>query len=154
MADFSLIIIILIFLIGLIIAYFVGRKIGVGERDRFWESELPGHRKDAVMKSRAVLAGQFSEQLAPYLPDFEHSPSECKFLGKPVDFLVFRGLDNKKVDEIVFVEVKSGKSNLSSVEKSVKDAVEKKKVRWEEYRVPDDLTKKGKDEMEEWNNEK
>ena len=146
MVEFILIIVVLVFFIGLVIAYIIGRRFGNGERDRFWENELPNHRRDAIMKSRAVLAGQFSEQLAPYLPNFDYNPSECKFLGKPVDFLVFNGLDEKKVDEIVFVEVKSGKSNLSGVEKSVKDAVEKKRVRWEEYRVPDELIKKDKDE--------
>ena len=65
---------------------------------------------------------------------------------------MFNGLDDKKVDEIVFVEVKSGKSNLSGVEKSVKDAVEKKRVRWQEYRVPDKLTgtnKKDEDNTKE-----
>jgi len=35
------------------------------------------------MKSRAVLGGQFSEQLAPFLPDFKYLPTECRFVGKP-----------------------------------------------------------------------
>ena len=57
--------------------------------------------------------------------------------------VVFKGMDEKNVDEIVFVEVKSGKAGLNKVEKSIKEAVEKKKVKWEEYRIPEDLTKKG-----------
>ena len=143
--DLTLIIFTLIFLIGLVIAYIAGIKIATIRRDRYWENELPTHRKDAVMRSRSVLSGMFSEQLAPYMPDFNFKPTECKFLGKPVDFIVFKGLDDKKVEEIVFVEVKSGKSKLSSVEKSLKEAIEKKKVRWEEYRIPDDVTKKGEE---------
>ena len=143
--DLTLIIFTLIFLIGLVIAYIAGIKIATIRRDRYWENELPTHRKDAVMRSRSVLSGMFSEQLAPYMPDFQFNPTECRFLGKPVDFLVFKGLDDKKVEEIVFVEVKSGKSKLSSVEKSLKEAIEKKKVRWEEYRIPDDVTKKGEE---------
>ncbi len=140
----------LILLIGLVISYIIGRKLGRHERDAYWEDEIINHRKDAVMKSRAVLSGQFSEQLAPYLPNFDFKPTECKFLGRPIDFIVFKGLDEKKVDEIVFVEVKSGNSKLSNGEKSVKDAIDKKMVRWEEYRVPDGLTKKDNFEMEEW----
>lgn len=120
--------------IGVFVAYFIGHKIGVLRRDKFWEAEIPEHRKDAIERSRAVLTGHFSEQLAPYLPNFKYSPTECKFLGKPVDFLVFKGLDQKNVEEVVFVEVKSGNSKLSSNEKSLKEAIEKKKVRWEEYR--------------------
>ena len=92
------------------------------------------------MKSRAVLSGMFSEQLAPFLPDFNYSPTECRFIGKPIDFICFNGLDNKNVKEIVFVEVKSGNAKLSFSEKKLKEAVEKKKVRWEEYRVDKSLT--------------
>ena len=51
-------------------------------------------------------------------------------------------MDEKDIKEIVFVEVKSGKSKLSSVEKKLKETVDKKKVKWEEYRIPEELTKK------------
>ena len=136
-----------VFLIGLIISYWIGYKFGAFKKDKYWEAELPGHRKDAIMKSRAVLGGQFSEQLAPYLPDFEYLPTECRFVGKPIDFLVFKGMDKKEIEEVVFVEVKSGKSKLSQSEKKLKDAIEKKKVSWREYRIPEDVTK-GRDEDE------
>ena len=142
MADLFTIILSLVFLFGLVIAYFIGFRSGVFRRDKYWEGELPSHRKDAIMKSRAVLGGQFSEQLAPYLPNFPFLPTECRFLGKPIDFVVFKGMDEKHITEVVFVEAKSGKSKLSQQEKSLKEAIEKRKVRWEEYRVPEDLTKR------------
>jgi len=145
MVDFLTIILAIIFLIGIIVAYFVGFKYGVFRRDKYWQDEIPEHRKDAVMRSRSVLSGQFSEQLAPYLPDFAYAPTECKFMGKPIDFIVFKGLDEKNVQEVVFVEVKSGKSKLNNQEKSLKEAIEKKKVRWEEYRIPEDLTRNNND---------
>lgn len=100
------------------------------------------------MKSRAVLGGQFSEQLAPYLPDFEYLPTECRFVGKPIDFIVFKGMDRKDIDEVVFVEVKSGKSKLSPSEKKLKKAIDEKKVKWVEYRIPEDVTKMREEERE------
>ena len=143
--DINVILIIFLFLIGLILAYFVGQKIATIKRDRHWELEIPGHRKDAILKSRSVLGGLFSEQLAPFFPNFNFKPTECRFLGKPIDFIVFKGLDDKKVNEVVFVEVKSGKSKLSFVEKSLKEAIKNKKVSWEEYRIPEEVTKKRED---------
>lgn len=139
--DFTTLIIIALFLIGIYIAYLIGYKFGAFKREKFWQSELPGHRKQAIAHSRAVLSGQFSEQLAPFLPDFEYNPTECKFIGKPIDFVVFKGLDKKEINEIVFLEIKSGKSKLNSVEKKLKNAVKNKKVKWREYRIPEDLTK-------------
>ncbi len=139
--DLLTIILIVVFLIGLAIAYKIGSKHGSFRRDKHWEKQIPEHRKDAISKSRAVLSGHFSEQLAPYLPDFPFNPVECKFLGKPVDFLVFQGMDNKEINEVIFVEVKSGKSGLNKSERSLRDAIKNKKVRWVEYRIPEDVTK-------------
>lgn len=130
---------IILLIIGIIVGYLIGSWIAKFRRDRHWEGQIDFHRKDAIMRSRAVLAGNFSEQLAPYLPDFPFNPSECKFIGKPVDFVVFHGLDEKNVTGVSFVEVKSGKSKLSGTEKSVKEAIEKKHVQWVDYRVPEDI---------------
>src|SRR3989344_7111546 len=98
----------IIVLIALIVAFFIGQKIGAYRKHKEWEEALPNHRKDAIMKSRAVIGGQFSEQLAPFLPNFDNLPTECRFIGKPIDFIVFKGMDEKKISEVVFVEVKSG----------------------------------------------
>ena len=129
----------IIVIVALFIGYFIGHAISKWKRDRHWEGQIDIHRQDAIARSRAVLAGNFSEQLAPYLPDFPFNPSECKFIGKPVDFIVFHGLDEKNVTGVSFVEVKSGKSKLSGTEKSVKSAIENKNVEWVDYRVPDGI---------------
>lgn len=93
-------------------------------------------RKDAVKRSKAVIGGQVAEQIAPFLPNFPANPSDARFIGKPVDFIVFSGLsETEKIDEILFVEVKTGKSALNEREKEVKKAVEKGKVRYVEYRI-------------------
>ena len=134
--DASIIVIAII--IG-IIGYLIGYYISKIKRDRYWDSQIDAHRQDAIARSRAVLAGNFSEQLAPYLPNSPFNPSECKFIGKPVDFIVFHGLDEKNVTGVSFVEVKSGKAKLSGTEKTVKDAIDKGNVNWVDYRVPDGI---------------
>ena len=133
----------IIVLIALIIAFFIWQKIGAYKKHKEWEAALPEHRQDAIMRSRAVLGGHFSENLAPYLPDFPFVPTECRFVGKPVDFIVFKGMDEKKIDEVVFVEVKSGNAKLTEHEKNLKETIDKKRVKWVEYRIPEELTKKG-----------
>ncbi|MBU2612516.1 MAG: hypothetical protein KKB62_02230 [Nanoarchaeota archaeon] len=145
MIDTTTIIFLVILLVGIAVAYYIGSKAGSRKKHREWELLLPQHRKEAIAKSRAVIGGQFSENLAPYLPDFPYKPTECRFLGKPTDFIVFRGMDEKKIDEVVFVEVKSGDAKLNSQEKNLKSTIDKGKVKFEEYRIPKDLTK-GKEE--------
>lgn len=127
----------LILLAAVAIIFFIVGKL-ITER-RFKEREQ-AIREDAAKRSRAVIGGQFSEQLAPYLPNFPYKPTEVKFLGKPTDFLVFEGLDEKEISRVVFVEVKSGKSRLNATEKSLKIAIERGSVAFETYQVPEEIT--------------
>jgi predicted Holliday junction resolvase-like endonuclease len=92
-------------------------------------------RKDAVQQSRAVTRGQIYEQLVPYLPEFQFNPKDAQFLGRPVDFVVFDGLDEGEVRRIVFVEVKTGVSTLTTRERRVRDAVRAGRVEWQELRA-------------------
>ena len=103
--------------------------------NREWSKRIPEIRKDATKRSRAVLTGQVTEQLAPYLPGFRYRPTEARFIGKPIDFIVFEGLDEKEIENVVFVEVKSGMGRLSKVEQSLKSAIDEGRVSWEEYKM-------------------
>lgn len=91
-------------------------------------------RKDSVDRSRATISGQVHEQLLPYLPDFPFDPKDVRFLGSPVDLLVFDGLNAGKLERIVFVEVKTGSSQLTPRERQVRDMVQGRGVSWEEIR--------------------
>ena len=140
--DVLIIITGILIVIILIFGFLVGMAFARTKVNQEWTNRLPEIRESAIKQSRAVLAGQFSEQLAPYLPNFKYSPSEARFVGKPIDFIVFKGLDAKEPEEIIFVEVKSGKSRNSIVENKLKNVIEQKKVRWEEYRIPEEVTAK------------
>lgn len=140
--DPLLIIALLLFLVVAMLAYKIGASAGAMQRDKYWEEQLPEIKKDSIERSRASLGGQFSEQLAPYLPNFKYKPTECKFLGRPIDLIVFEGLDEKEIKEIVFVEVKSGGSELNTVQRRIREAVKEGRVRWDEYRIPKELTVK------------
>lgn len=93
-------------------------------------------RSDAIKRSRSVIGGQLAEQVAPFLPGFPCNPGDARFIGKPVDFIAFPGLtEENKVNEVLLIEVKTGKSNLSGREREVKKAVAEGRVRYVEYRV-------------------
>ena len=128
----------------LLLFLYIGYRIGKSAASKEFNAGLPEVRQTAIKQSRAVLSGQFSEQIAPYLPGFGHKPTESRFIGKPIDFIVFKGMDEKKIDEVIFVEVKSGQNILSDVQKSLKSAIESKKVSWHEYKVPGNVTSNDK----------
>jgi predicted Holliday junction resolvase-like endonuclease len=98
-------------------------------------------REDAVLRSQAVTAGKIYEQLVPYLPGFAFNPKDARFLGTPVDFVIFEGLSEGRVRRIVFVEVKTGGSQLTTREREVRDAVKAGNVEWAEIRGAQALTR-------------
>jgi predicted Holliday junction resolvase-like endonuclease len=92
-------------------------------------------RDDAVQRSLVVTAGKVHEQLIPYLPAFPYNPKDARFLGSPVDLVVFDGLAEGRVRRIVFVEVKTGGAGLTGRERMVREAVREGQVEWVELRV-------------------
>ncbi len=126
----------MLFLVGIFAGLRIGRRVARLEAERELPRLLEEERGDAVRRSRAVIGGQMAEQLAPWLPGFPFDPSEVRFIGKPVDFIAFSGSSEGEIDEVVFVEVKSGKSSLNRVERSLKAAIQEGRVGWREYRVP------------------
>jgi predicted Holliday junction resolvase-like endonuclease len=98
----------------------------------FWKTEVERASKQAVSQSRAVLGGKFTEQMAPYLPEFKYDPTEARFIGSPIDFVVFPGLSAGDPKEVVIVEVKSGKNcDLTPSERKIQQLIEEGMVRWE-----------------------
>ncbi len=92
-------------------------------------------REDAILRSQAVITGRVSEQLLPFLPGFRFNPKDARFLGSPVDFVVFDGLDEGALRRVLFVEVKTGDADLSARERQVRDAVRGGAVEWIELRA-------------------
>ena len=92
-------------------------------------------RAEAALQSRAVTRGQIYEQLVPYLPGFRFNPKDAQFLGRPVDFVVFDGLDEGQLQRIVFVEVKTGVARLTTRERQVRDAIRGGRIEWAEIRA-------------------
>jgi len=95
-------------------------------------------REDAVKRSEAVIKGKATEHLVPYLPDFHYDPNDARFIGAPIDFIVFDGLSEGTLRNIVFVEVKTGQRPvLSAREKQVEEAVRAGRVEHDIIHVKD-----------------
>ncbi len=92
-------------------------------------------RQDAIARSQAAIVGKVTEHLIPYMPVFPYNPKDARFVGSPVDIIVFDGCDEGALREIVFVEVKTGSSSLSPRQRQIRDAIIAKRVSWRELRL-------------------
>ena len=109
------------------------------------EKDLLSARRESVEKARSSLKGQIAEQMAPLLPGFSYRPADARFLGDPIDYLVFsgytavrdQGADPREM-EIVLLEVKQGTSALTPFQRGIARSVEEGRVRFEVCRVMED----------------
>ena len=140
MSDFLLIAV--AFILGCVLTYLIFRtQVRVYEERakndlERWKVECTDAiRKDSVNRSRSTLKGKISEQMAPLLPEFPFAASDARFIGNPIDFVVFDGYTQAKDENgdaisVVLVEVKKGKGKLTREESLIKKAVEEGRVSW------------------------
>jgi len=105
-------------------------------------------RQDAIQRSIATILGRVGEELAPLLL-FRRLGVESKdvrHIGSPIDYIAFKGLSEGRVDEILFIEVKAGKTKvLTDVERAVRRAVEEKRVSFVVMNVREELERLGQE---------
>jgi len=89
-------------------------------------------------KSSEVRTGRIVEQISPFLADYPFNPETARFIGEPIDFCHF------EPDRIVFVEVKSGKSQLSSKQREIRDLINNGRVEFQVFRIKGDDDDKAK----------
>lgn len=106
-------------------------------------------RRDSTDQSRAVLKGKMAEQIAPLLPGFNYWPADSRFLGDPIDYVVFNGYSEMKDNntdgddlEVVILDIKKGRAGLTRGQRQIARAVEEGRVRFEIVRIFEDGTVK------------
>jgi predicted Holliday junction resolvase-like endonuclease len=125
-------------LVSLILGILIGTRHGRLKEAAAWEGgKLESIVKTRLKQSRAVLGGLVSEQLAPLLPGFPYDPGDCRFVGKPIDFIVFKGMNRQDITEVIFLEVKTGAAKaLNPQEKRLRAAIQSGHVRWTQLDLP------------------
>ena len=80
-------------------------------------------------RSQAVKYGQLTEQFIPFIESFPYDPQQFRFLGNPIDGVLF------DESSIIFCEFKTASSQLNQKQKKIKQLVENKRIKWLEFRV-------------------
>jgi predicted Holliday junction resolvase-like endonuclease len=116
--------------------------------------EIEKARVQSVDASRFVLKAKMAETIAALLPGFEYLPSDCRFIGDPIDYIIFKGYTELKdhgekdeVLEVVLLEIKQGNAALSKGQRAIKKAINDKRISFKEVRISDNGDVKFKDQQ-------
>jgi predicted Holliday junction resolvase-like endonuclease len=111
---------------------------------RDYQRDIKDAGRKSVDQSRRTLKGQIAEQMAPLMTGFPYAPADARFLGDPIDYVVFRGLSDLSENEdpgqfeVVLLEIKHGQSRLKDVQQAIALAVEEGRVRFEVCCIAED----------------
>ena len=114
----------------------------IAELELEHQQSLIAAQKRSVNTSRAVLKGKMAEQLAPIMPEFQYLPSDAKFLGDPVDYVVFDGYTDFRDGEgaaedieVILIDIKSGGARLTKGQQAIARSIQEGRVRFETVRI-------------------
>lgn len=83
-----------------------------------------------------MIIGNVTQHIAPYLPDFEYNPNDVRFIGHPVDLIIFNGMSEGCLQSIIFAEVKTGRSaKLEPRQRQIRDIIKAGKIGWDVIKV-------------------
>lgn len=130
-----MILIVSFLIIGILLRELFRKYMEINRLKLAHEGQIKAARKDSTDRQRSTIKGQISETIAPWSMNAVNSVKELNFIGNPIDFVGFKGLDGEDDVEIKFIEVKSGNSKLNKNQRRVRDAVKAKRIEWVEVRI-------------------
>lgn len=141
------------FVLGMVVSYLIlintrNGKIRaeyeqkISELQQKHQEEILNAQKRSVNTSRAVLKGKLAEQFAPILPEFPYLPSDAKFIGDPIDYIIFDGYSDFREGQceaddiqIILLDVKSGNARLHHGQQAIAKAVQNKRVSFQTLHI-------------------
>ncbi len=106
-----------------VVAIFLLRQL---RRDHIrLQSELESLR--FAKQSQSTKYGKLSEQFMPFLDHYPYNPQSFRFIGTPIDGIQFQD------DKIIFMEFKTGGSQLSALQRQIKSLIQAGQVEWAEF---------------------
>jgi len=107
-----------------------------------WAEQESSVRKDAADRSRYVLKGKIAEHMVPLFSEiFPFNPSDARFIGAPIDYLIFDGYaavkdgNSENPITVFLADIKTGNATLNKTERKIKEAVEAGRVKWKTIRL-------------------
>ncbi|MFX0096595.1 MAG: Holliday junction resolvase-like protein [Candidatus Hodarchaeota archaeon] len=137
---------VIIIILGLFVVFLfrerglIRREIEIRAEKRFMEMEAQ-LREDVLRRSRASLKGRIAEQMIPFLAEFKYNPADARFIGSPIDYVIFDGytdVKDSKIDRpitVVLMDIKTGDAALTSEQRKIRQALEQRRIRWETIKL-------------------
>ena len=93
------------------------------EKHETLDKQIMRTDEGAEKKAIEVGFGKIIEKIIHLHKDFNIPLEDCRFLAEPLDVIVFNGSSQNNVNNITFMEIKSGAARLNKHQRMIRDAI-------------------------------
>lgn len=106
------------------------------------EADFDLFKRRSRDNTRNAIRGQITEEITPLFTNFPYTLSDCKFMGSPIDYIIFDGMSKLRDTgegeiTIILADVKVNTARLSKIQKAIKDALENNRIKFDEFKIKD-----------------
>jgi len=92
-------------------------------------------RDEAKERGRAQVPKIIKKSLDEKFAKLNYDPYDIKAILHPIDFVIFNGMNNKKLEDVVLLSRSTNNPNLQVLHKGIANAVQDKRYDWKVLRV-------------------
>jgi len=115
------------------------------KRERFLDKQIENFessegdvRKTKVKKGRSAAQRAYLRVIDPKLKKYARNPHDLKTIYDPIDYVVFKGMnDEKKIEDVLFLAKSARNPELNKIRAQVKKAIKQKSYQWKVARISD-----------------
>lgn len=119
---------------------FETKMIDLGNKESKFKEKEEEIRKESIEKAQIGAKKAILKMMSPEMKALKLDPFDIKPISNPVDFVVYKGMTEKKdkVDEIMFLAKHINNSGLNKIRGQVKKAIIDAKYDWQVTRIDED----------------
>lgn len=114
---------------------FESKQATVDKKEEFFEEKEQRLRERAAERGRKKVSAIINKSMDPNFVKLNFNYYDIKLLMHPIDFVVFDGLNDNSLQEILFLSRTTGNPNLAALRNLVKQAIAKQNYSWQVARV-------------------
>lgn len=111
------------------------KERSLDKKEEEFEEEEEKLREKARERGRKIVPKLVQKSMHTEFASLKYNPYDIKTILHPVDFIVFNGLNNTKMKDIIFLSKNTDNNSLSKIRSSVQSAIEREAYDWQTARV-------------------
>lgn len=111
------------------------KERSLDKKEEKFEEEEEELREKARERGRRKVPTLVQKSMHAEFARLKYNPYDIKTILHPVDFVVFNGLNDTKMKDVVFLSKNTGNGSLNKIRNSVQSTIEKEAYDWQTAHV-------------------